>query len=136
MLRELSLSTLALIGLVTAVSAQQAHGAIGTWKAQALLGPKDSVVVTYSFTVATEGKTATIEFPNRDPIPGRVTVLAGDSIVVDAGPYPSSLKPGLTVTSFRTVAHVKGDTMTGHFVADYSNGEVHKGKIKATRVKS
>ena len=98
MLCRLCLSLLALVGPVSAAAAQ-ANGAIGTWKAQALLGPKDSVVI-------------------------------------EAGPCPSSLKPGLTVTSFRTVAHVKGDTLTGHFVADYSNGEVHKGKIKATRAKS
>jgi hypothetical protein len=135
MLRQLGLSILALIGFVTIAAAQRAHGAIGTWKAQALLGPKDSVVVAYALTVAEDGKSATIEFPNRDPIPGRVVVLAGDSIVIEAGPYASSLKAGLTVTSFRTVAHVKGDTMTGTFVADYSNGEVHKGKIKAARAK-
>jgi hypothetical protein len=135
MIRQLSLCALALIGLVTIAWAQQPHGAIGTWKAQALLGPKDSVVVAYTFTVAEDGKTATINFPNRDPIPGRVIALAGDSVVIEAGPYSSSLKPGLTVNSFRTIAYVKGDTMTGTFVADYSSGEVHEGKIKAVRAK-
>jgi hypothetical protein len=136
MVRQFGLSVLALMGLVAVASAQQAKGAVGTWNAQTLVGPRDSVVATYVFTVAKDGKSATLKFPNHDLIPARILAMAGDSIVVEAGPYPSVLKPGLTVNKLSTVAHVKGDNMTGNFVANYSNGDVVKGKIKGARAKS
>jgi len=59
--------------------------------------------------------------------------LAGDSVVTEAGPFPSVLRPGQTVTLLRSVAHFKGDTMSGTFEATYENGDVVKGKTLATR---
>lgn len=135
MLRQLCCSLTALVGCVTITAAQRAPGAAGTWNAKTMIGPKDSVVATYALTIAADGKSATIKFPNRDPIPTRVVAMAGDSIVTETGPYPSVLRPGQTVTLLRSVAHYKGNTMTGTFEARYANGDVVKGKTKATRVK-
>jgi len=100
-----------------------------------MIGPKDSVVVTYVLTIGANGTSATMTFPNHDPIPTRVLTAGGDSIVTEAGPYPSILRPGQTVKSLRTVAHYKGNTMTGTFEALYANGDVVKGKTEATRAK-
>jgi len=135
MLRQLCWSITALVGLVTAAAAQKVSGAAGTWNTKTMIGPKDSVATTFVLTIAADGKSATIRFPNRDAIPTRILAMGGDSVVTEAGPYPSVLRPGQTVSSLRAVAHYKGNTMTGTFEAHYSNGDVVKGKTKATREK-
>ena len=135
MRRQLCWSLIALAGLVTAATAQQASGVAGSWNGKSMVGPKDSVVTTYVLTIAADGKTATMTFPSREPIPTRILAMAGDSIVTEAGPYPSVLRAGQTVKSLRTVAHYKGDAMTGTFEAQYANGDVLKGKTEATRGK-
>jgi len=135
MLRQLCWSITALVGLVTAAAAQKVSGAAGTWHTKTMIGPKDSVATTFVLTIAADGKSATIKFPSRDPIPTRILAMGGDSVVTEAGPYPSVLRPGQTVTSLRAVAHYKGNTMTGTFEAHYTNGDVVKGKTEATRAK-
>jgi hypothetical protein len=135
MLRQLSCTITAVVACVTIAAAQQATGAAGTWNATTTMGPNDSVVARYVLKVAPDGKTATIRFAGRDPIPTRVVVNAGDSIVTETGPYPSILRPGQTVTLLRSVVHYNGNTMTGTFEAKYSNGDVAKGKTKARRAK-
>jgi hypothetical protein len=143
MFRRLCLSLTALVGCVTIAAAQQTAsamrtvpkptGAEGTWTAKTMIGAKDSVVASYVLTVAPDSKSATITFPDRDAIPARIVALAGDSLVTEAGPFLSVLRPGQTVTLLRSVAHYKGDTMSGTFEATYENGDVVKGKTHATR---
>jgi hypothetical protein len=135
MLRRFCYCVTALMGLVTVAAAQQAAGPAGTWNGRSTIGPKDSVVVAYVLTIAADGKSATTKFPGRDPIPTRVVAMGGDSIVTEAGPYPSVLRAGQTVKSLRTVAHYTGNTMTGTFEAQYSSGDLVKGTTKARRVK-
>jgi hypothetical protein len=107
----------------------------GTWANKAMVGPKDSVVVPSVITATADGKGWTMEFPNRDPIPVRVVAIGGDSIVTEAGPYPSMLRPGQTVQVLHTIGHYKGDKMTGTFEARYAPGDVVRGRIEATRMK-
>jgi hypothetical protein len=132
MLRHLSWSLAAMVGLVTTAAAQ---GAAGTWNGKTMVGPKDSVVATYVLTIGTDGKSGSMTFPNHPPIPTRIVAMGGDSIVSEAGPYPSVLRPGQTVTLLRTVARYKGDAMWGMFEAKYENGDVVKGKTEAKRAK-
>jgi hypothetical protein len=112
-----------------------AQGPAGTWNGKTTMGPKDSVVATYTLTIAADGKSATMKFPDRAAMPARVVAMGGDSVVTEAGPYPSVLRKGQTVNLLRTVGHIKGNTMTGTFEAHYSNGDVAKGKTQATRAK-
>jgi hypothetical protein len=135
MLRQVCSSVTALVCLVTIAAAQEAPGAAGTWNAETIVGPKDSVVTSYALTIAADGKSATLKLANRDPIPARILAIGGDSVVTEAGPFPSVLRPGQTVNSLRTVVHYKGNTMTGTFEARYANGDVLKGKTKGTRGK-
>jgi hypothetical protein len=135
MLRQLSWSLAAVVAFVTTAAAQKSPSAAGSWNGKTMVGPKDSVVATYVLTIAAEGKSATMKFPKHAPIPTRIVAMGGDSVVTEAGPYPSVLRPGQTVTSLHTVAHYKGNTMTGWFEAHYTNGDVVKGKIQATRRK-
>ena len=134
MVRRFCWSLTALVGFVT-VAAAQNPGAAGTWNARTMIGPKDSVVAAYVLTIAADGKSATIRFPARDPLPARIVARGGDSIVTEVGPYPSVLRPGQTVKSLTSVSHYKDNSMWGTFEAHYSNGDVLKGKTKATRVK-
>jgi hypothetical protein len=100
-----------------------------------MLGPRDSVVST-SVTIATsDPKGWTVTYPNHERFPMRIVAVGGDSIVTETGPYPSTLRPGQTITVFRTVGHYKGDTMTGTFEAHYNTGSTIRGKIEATRAK-
>ena len=104
----------------------------GTWEVRGMLGPKDTVFVTYTTVVASDGKTGMVHFPGRDPIQSRLVAMAGDSTIVEVRPYPSILRPGVTVTT-RGINHFSGNTFKGTFVAVYSNGDTVRGKAVGTK---
>ncbi len=144
MRRAVMLSTLALITSALAAWGQAAPAApsgiklsdiAGNWATKTLVGPKDSVVLTGVFTATADGKGGTMQFPNHEPIPTRVVAVGGDSVITEAGPYPSALRAGQTVTLLRIIAHYKGDVMNATFEAHYASGEVLKGKLAGTRQK-
>src|SRR5207245_8979961 len=107
---------------------------VGTWDVKSVMGPKDSVVVTSVVTATADGKGWTIKLASRDPIPVRVVAVGGDSVVTEAGPYESILRPGQMVTT-HNVGHYKGDTMTGTVEARYASGNVLRGTSTGTRRK-
>jgi len=76
-----------------------------------------------------------MNIPNEAPVPMRILVVGGDSIVTEAGPYVSIVRPRESVITLRTVAYFKGDEMWGTFEALYANGDLVKGRTEATRVK-
>lgn len=59
-----------------------------------------------------------IRFPDRNPIPVTVVEVAGDSIVTEAGPYESVLRPGVQVST-QAVYRLDGDRLVGTTVAHY-----------------
>ena len=130
-----------LAGIVTGAAAQQPMGMkmadiAGTWDAKTMVGPKDSVVVTEVLTMTADGKGWTMMFPGRtDAVPVKVVAMGGDSVVTDAGPYPSALRAGQMVTVHMT-AHFKGDSMWGTALAVYGSGDKVNLKMAATRRKS
>lgn len=67
----------------------------GKWKMRAMDESGGNVVEVE--LVATADSGWTIVSPNRDPIPERVVAVAGDSIVVEAGPYESFIRKGVQV---------------------------------------
>jgi hypothetical protein len=81
----------------------------------------DSVLTTYELSATADTAGWTMTLPGREPVPVRVVAVAGDSIVIEAGPYPSSLRPGVTVAT-RGVNRLQGDRMVGSTVARYSAG--------------
>ena len=99
----------------------------GTWD-----NKSDSAVASV-VTVSADGKTWTLTFTGRKPIPTRVVASGADSIVTEAGPFPSVLRPGQTVTVVRNVGHYKGNTVTGTYEAHYASGSVLKGTFSGTR---
>lgn len=145
MRRALILATVALTSYALALSAQMKHGKkggiklsriAGTWQTKTMVGPKDSVVTTGVITATADPTGWTMTFPGHDPVPMRVVATGGDSVVTEAGPYPSILRPGETVTLLRNVGHYKGNSMWGTFEAHYASGTVLSGKTAATRSKN
>ena len=123
-------------GHATAAGAQiKLSDVAGAWNGKSFVGPKDSVTVAYVMTIPAEGKAGSIKFAKGDAVATRLVTMGGDSLVVDAGPYPSVLRPGETVTTLRTIWHFKGSTATGTFMARYASGQVIHGRGEATRQK-
>ena len=68
-------------------------------------------------------------------MPVRVIHVDGDSVVAEAGPFDSALRPGVAVTT-RSVIRPQGDMLTGSIVARYGGGgadSVMTGRLQGTR---
>lgn len=93
----------------------------GTWVMDAE-SETGQAVPQYEMVVTTDPSGWEMRFPDREPIPVRVVEVAGDSIVTDAGPYESVLRPGVQVTT-RGVYRLEGDRLIGTVVARYQTTE-------------
>jgi hypothetical protein len=107
----------------------------GTWTVTTMAESSDSVLITYELnaTATSDGWTSTL--PGRDPMPVRVVLVDGDSVVAEAGPFESALRPGVMVTT-QTVARLQGGMLTGTLVARYATAgadSVVRGRIQGTR---
>lgn len=140
MRRSLLLAAFGLAALIASAEAQHVAAikladVAGVWEVRSMIGANDSVVATSVINATADTAGWTMKLEGRDPIPLRIVAMGGDSIVTEAGPYPSILRPGLTVTVLRNVSHYKGDQMWGTFEAVYSSGDKFSGKVSATRRK-
>ena len=107
----------------------------GDWNVRAMPEQGDSTLVTYVVRATNDTSGWTITFPNREPIPMRVLSVAGDSVVLEVGPYESALRPNVQVIT-RSVNRVQGDRMIGTAVARYQNAgadSVRRLRIEGTR---
>ena len=107
----------------------------GVWHEKTMVGAKDSVVLMIALKATASDKGWTMTCPGHAPVPVRVVKVGGDSVVTEAGPYPSCLRAGATVTALRTVAHFKGNSMWGTFDATYASGPKLSGKVSGERGK-
>ena len=91
----------------------------GDWTGRAMPADRDTTLTTFEIhaTADTTGWTQT--FPNQPPVPMRVTSVAGDSIMLETGPYPSAVRPGETV-SVHSILRKQGDKIIGVHHARYS----------------
>ena len=81
----------------------------------------DSTLVTYELNATGDPTGWTLVMPGRKPVAVRVVEVAGDSIVTEAGPYPSMLRKGTNVTT-HTVSRLKDGKLVGTGTAHYSKG--------------
>lgn len=108
----------------------------GTWNMAAMTPTGDSTLVAYQMVATDNMDDWTVTFPNREPIAARVVAVAGDSIIIELGPYESALRAGVMVST-RTVARMVDGKMVGTFVARYqttSADSVLRGRQEGTRV--
>lgn len=90
----------------------------GTWQVRGFNEAGDSIV-GYQLALTADTSAWTITLPNRPALPLRVVALAGDSVVTEAGPYESVLRPGVQVRT-TAVLRLQGDTLVGSTVARYT----------------
>ena len=91
----------------------------GKWTVKAMNQSRDTTLVTYQLTATADTTGWSILFPNRrQPVPVRVGAVAGDSIVIDAGPYESVLRKGVQVTT-HGVFRLRNGVIVGTTVAHY-----------------
>lgn len=81
----------------------------------------DTTLVTYELDATGDTTGWTITFPKRKPIPQRVVAVAGDSIVLEAGPYSSEIYKGVQVRT-HTVYRLQDGKLVGRTVARYDGG--------------
>lgn len=56
--------------------------------------------------------------PNPEPLPVRVIAVAGDSLVIETGPYQSGRRPGMQALS-HDVYRLIGERLVGYGVGGY-----------------
>ena len=78
----------------------------------------DTTLVTFELNATADTTGWTLTFPKRAPIAQRVVSVAGDSIVVEAGPYDSEIYKGVKVTT-QTVYRLQDGKLVGRTVARY-----------------
>ena len=92
----------------------------GTWNVEGKNEAGDSTLVTYVFTATADTTGWSIKFPNRArAVPVKVLAVAGDSIVIHAGPYPSVLRKGVNVWTHGAV-RLQDGKLVGNILAHYS----------------
>lgn len=103
----------------------------GTWTVHAMNEAGDSTLVTYEVnaTSTAEGWTSVLE--GQEPRPVRVTA-DGDSLIVEADPFPSVLRPNTTVSTRSVIRLVNGE-LIGTMVATYGDGSVMNGRLHGIR---
>ena len=90
----------------------------GRWNVRANLESGDTTTTKLLLTVTTDAGCSILYPPNRDPIAGRVIALAGDSLVLEWGPYLSARRAGLKAISRDTYRLVDG-RLVGHSLSHY-----------------
>ncbi|HYL55908.1 MAG TPA: hypothetical protein VEU73_10090 [Gemmatimonadales bacterium] len=107
----------------------------GVWHVKTTIGPSDSVVATLELTETANVKGWSMVLADHPRVPVRVLTVGGDSVVWEAGPYPSTRRVGQTVL-LRSVGHYKRAEMWGSFEATYSATGKVSGKVRGEREKS
>src|SRR5262249_43353455 len=107
----------------------------GTWNVKTMTEKGDSTLLTSTITATADTAAWSITFPGRTPIPGHLWSVAGDSIVLHAGPYESALRKGVQVTSHAVLHFSDGKlvgTTTGHYAVKTADS-VRVFRMEATR---
>lgn len=90
----------------------------GKWNVTAVpASGTDTAATTYVLNATGTTSGWTITFPGRAPMPVKVSV-DGDSIMIDAGPYPSVRRKGVTVST-NAVSRLQGGNLVGQSTAHF-----------------
>lgn len=90
----------------------------GTWQVRGMNEAGDSVV-GYTLNATADAAGWSITFPGRDPIPASQVSVAGDSVVTEAGPFESAVRPGVQVRT-HTVWRLQDGRLVGMTTARYA----------------
>jgi hypothetical protein len=91
----------------------------GKWNLRAVPESGADTTPTISeLNISTDTAALTMTFPNRPPVKTRLVTIGGDSIVTEAGPYPSVRRKGVQVTT-HSVLHLQDGKLVGNTLARY-----------------
>jgi hypothetical protein len=105
--------------------------AAGTWTLSVMGESSDSVLLTNTIVASADPAAWTLTLPGRAPMALRVSI-SGDSIITEAGPYESVLRPGVQVST-RSAMRLENGQMVGTTVARYSGGGADSVRVLRTR---
>lgn len=91
----------------------------GTWKIRSTLEGNESTTLDYEMVATADRSGWLLKLPNGEPIPVRVVAVEGDSIVTEAGPFPSALRKGVQVRTSRVVSRLQDGKLVGTTTARY-----------------
>jgi hypothetical protein len=94
----------------------------GKWTVKVMPETGDSTLLTYVLNATADTTGWTMTFPGRAAIPIRVGPVSGDSVVTEAGPYPSALRKGVQVWT-HNVTRLKDGKLMGTTVAHYATSK-------------
>lgn len=92
----------------------------GKWNTRAT-DPSGAVVGEAEVLATADTSGWTLTFPKQKPIPMRVVAVAGDSVVTEAGPYPSTRIKGAQVRT-RAVNRLEDGKLVATIEARYTVG--------------
>ncbi len=105
----------------------------GTWNGKSMAVGNDSVLATWQLTATTDTSGwSQMVGASTSVIPVRVVSVSGDSLITEAGPFPSVLRPGQQVTT-RSIYRLQNGKLIGVTNATYPNGETVTLRTEATR---
>jgi hypothetical protein len=111
--------TAASVAAPVAPAAMTLDQVAGTWSMNVSAQGSDSTLLKIVVTATADGNGWAIKFPDRpDPVPTRASA-AGDSVVVEAGPYSSPIRKNVQ-TTIHAVWRLQGDSLGGPVTAHYN----------------
>ena len=108
----------------------------GKWNMRTMPENSDSTLISYEMVATGDTTGWVFHFPKRKPVPVHPTA-AGDSLVLDAGPYESVLRKGVQVTT-HSVSRLQGGKLVGATTAHYKTpgpDSVRQLRVEGTRAK-
>ena len=91
----------------------------GKWSVRVMPESGDSTLLAFEMVATADTSGWTFNFPKRGPVPVRVVAVEADSIVTEAGPFPSNIREGVKVTT-RTVHRLQDGKMVSTTIAHYA----------------
>ena len=111
--------TVASVAASAAPAALSLDQVAGTWNMNVSNSAGDSTLMAIVVTATSDANGWRIKYPDRpDPVPARA-VAAGDSIVVDGGPYSSPIRKNVQ-TTIHAIWRLQGDSLGGPVTAHYT----------------
>lgn len=107
----------------------------GQWNVEVMPANVDTTVLAFEMTATADGSWMMM-FPGRTDHVAMQATAAGDSIVTQAGPYPSALRPGVNVTT-SGVMRLENGMLVGTTTARYEGAgadSVVMLRTRATRI--
>lgn len=110
----------------------------GTWEGKTMAMGNDTVLVTTELTATADTSGWSMKLANaKNPrmtssTTVRVMSVAGDSVIIEAGPFPSALRAGQQVST-HAIYHLRNGMLVGTTHATYGNGDTATLRTEATR---